>query len=48
MGAHDYGVATVALGAEDVDPQDRAVADGHLGIVLEADTRRRGRDLDRG
>jgi hypothetical protein len=48
MGAHDDGVATVVFGAEDVDAQDRTVADSNLDVVLEADARRRGRDLDGG
>jgi hypothetical protein len=38
MGAQDYGVPTVAFGAEDVDAQDRTVANGYLDVVLEADT----------
>jgi hypothetical protein len=48
VSAHDDGVATATFRTEDVDAQDRAVADGHLDVVLEADARRRGRDLDRG
>jgi hypothetical protein len=48
MGAQYYGVATVSFGTEDVDAQDRAVADCDLDVVLEADVRRRGCDLDRG
>jgi len=47
MGTHDDWVATVAFGAEDVDAQDRAVADGHLDVALEVDARRWGCDLDR-
>jgi hypothetical protein len=48
MGAHHDGVATVSFGAEDVDAQDRTVADCNLDIVLEEDARRRGCYLDRG
>src|SRR4028118_411435 len=47
MGAQDDGVATLHFGAEDVDTQDSAVTDGHLDIVLETDSGRRGRDLHR-
>jgi hypothetical protein len=48
MGAHDDGVAAVSFGTEDVDAQDRTVADCNLDVVLEADAGRRGCDLDRG
>jgi hypothetical protein len=48
VGAQDDGVAAVALGAEDVDAQDRTVANGHLDVPLEAYIRRWRHDLDRG
>src|ERR671913_228363 len=36
LNAHDNEVGSVALGAKDVGAQDRAAANGHLHVVLEA------------